>query len=291
MNMTVAIDHVILTRFNLPTPGPESIVRAKEGWLRNRVELFERHTVPTMRAQTVRDFTWIIYFDPESPTWLRDRLRPLVEEGLFTPIYRETATWEDVVTDSRDITGEIRDLLLTTNLDNDDAVAVDFVERLQRLARAGNGRRAIYLANGLVCVDDRAYLRRDPANAFCSVSEPWDGAVTAWRDWHILLHKHMPVVSIDGPPAWLQIVHGGNVSNRLRGRRVDPTMYQSLFAGQLDAMAVPKPRELLVDAVTLRPLREGRELVRTTGRKVVLRILGKGSLDTIKESIRRIAHR
>ena len=32
----------------------------------------------------------------------------------------------------------------------------------------------------------------------------------------------MPVVQLDGPPAWLQVVHGSNVSNRVRGRIVSP---------------------------------------------------------------------
>jgi hypothetical protein len=29
----VTIDHVLLTRFNLPSRGLESLIRAKDGWL------------------------------------------------------------------------------------------------------------------------------------------------------------------------------------------------------------------------------------------------------------------
>lgn len=65
--LRTSVSHVFVTRFNLPTPGPESLVRAQEGWLRNRWELFCRYTVPSMRAQTSCDYDWLIYFDPESP--------------------------------------------------------------------------------------------------------------------------------------------------------------------------------------------------------------------------------
>ncbi len=48
------VDHVFLTRFNLPSAGFESMVRAKQGWLQNRVELFERFCLPSLRPRPVR---------------------------------------------------------------------------------------------------------------------------------------------------------------------------------------------------------------------------------------------
>ncbi|MBY8850425.1 putative rhamnosyl transferase, partial [Saccharothrix sp. MB29] len=68
------MDHVVLTRFNLPSVGAESVVRAQEGWLTKRVGLFERYCLPSVAAQTSSDFRWLIYFDPESPQWLKDRI-------------------------------------------------------------------------------------------------------------------------------------------------------------------------------------------------------------------------
>ncbi|MFA4894844.1 MULTISPECIES: glycosyltransferase [Microbacterium] len=281
------IDHLVLTRFNLPTPGPESLVRAQEGWLQNRVILFERHTVATMRAQTVRNFTWMIYFDPESPQWLIERLAPLVDEGLFVAIYRERVDWQDVVLDARTVFEDRGELLLTTNLDNDDAVAIDFIERLQHAARRHPGH-AIYLRNGLILQGDAVYLRDDPENAFCSVSESWNAPVTAWRDWHNLLHHHLPVVSEDGPPAWLQIIHGQNVSNRVRGVRIDTAAHRGSFPGQLDEVAATQPGRIWMDRSVLRPLRDLRDHGRSFGKKMILRVGGKDSLDRVKSAVRRL---
>lgn len=126
-----SVDHVLLTRFNLPTPGVESLVRAKEGWLVERIALFERYTVPSVAAQSVTDRTWIVYFDPESPQWLLDRIQPHVDAGIFHRVLRTTVTPQDVVQDIREIVGQTADSLLTTNLDNDDGLGNEFLAAIQ----------------------------------------------------------------------------------------------------------------------------------------------------------------
>jgi GT2 family glycosyltransferase len=285
-NGSPTVDHVLLTRFNLPTPGPESLVRARDGWLRERVDLFERYTVPSVARQTVSDFRWIVYLDPQSPSWLVERLRPYVESGLFTPLYRESVTWTDVASDCRALTGALREVLLTTNLDNDDAVAEDFVARLQGLARR-HGHAAIYLASGLIAHGDDVYLRRDPRNAFCSVAESWASPGTAWNDWHTLLHRHYPAIVDGGAPAWLQVVHGGNVSNRVRGRQVNPAAYRALFGAPLGTAPSPARTTLRADRLYRAPLRVAREVVRSSAKRSLLAVLGKDGLDRLKDRISR----
>src|SRR6185312_13033255 len=112
--------------------------------------------------------------------------------------------------------------LLTANLDNDDALAATFVARL-RAVDTRSDHAAIFFENGLVRSGDRLYAYRDPMNAFRAVrdsraTEPR----TCWADWHTRLGKHMPVQVVGGQPAWLQVVHGQNVSNRVRGRLARP---------------------------------------------------------------------
>lgn len=279
----MAIDHVLLTRFNLPSRGRESVIRAQDGWLRERVELFLRYTVPSVAAQTAR-VRWIVYLDPASPAWLIDRLEPVVERGLFEPVYRETVSAAQIAHDARALTGGRGEILITTNLDNDDAIAVDFAARLQALAVPGR-RRALYLADGLIRRGDRVYRRRDRDNAFVSVAEPWDAPVTAWCDWHTLLHRHMPVVSAPGEPAWLQVVHTRNVSNRVRGRLDDPARHRARFPALLDDAPGVATWPLLADAWIARPARESREIVRQAGKRTVLALFGKTGLDAVKDRL------
>ena len=279
--MSGSVDHVLLTRFNLPSIGVESLIRAREGWLRDRVELFERYCLPSVRGQTNQQFHWLVYLDPESPTWLKDRIAELSADGTFTPMFRASVSRQDLVSDLRSVSGAHRDGLLTTNLDNDDALANDFVERLQRADPSG-GATAIYLVDGLIKHGTRVFRRTDRRNAFCSVREHWDAPVTCWADWHNLLGEHMAVLEVDGEPAWLQVIHDFNVSNRVRGRRVAAERYRQGFSGMLDEVVAPGPLEVIADVVVARPRRYLREFGRAALKQVVMTTVGKEGLDRLK---------
>ncbi|WP_261164890.1 putative rhamnosyl transferase [Microbacterium sp. Marseille-Q6965] len=281
----MSVDHVLLTRFNLPSAGREGVIRAQEGWLRERVELFLRYTVPTVAAQTA-PVSWVVYFDPASPEWLRARLAPLVEAGAFVPVYAEAVTSAQVADDARRASGGRGRMLLTTNLDNDDAIAIDFAERLQRLVVPGE-RRALYLGNGLIRQGPRVYLRRDRHNAFVSVAEGWHAPRTAWCDWHTLVPRHMPTVSTGGAPGWIQVVHARNVSNRVRGRLADPARHRALFPGMLDDLDAARRADVLADALVRRPLRESRELARGAVKGAVMAAVGRDGLDRLKDRVLR----
>jgi len=276
------VDHVILTRFNLPTPGVESLVRAREGWLRDRVELFERFCVPSVLAQSVRDFHWIIYFDPESPQWLLDRIEQHRASGTFVPIFRESVDRATLLADLREVTGAASSALLTTNLDNDDGIAADFVERLQNAAPKAP-RSAVYLTHGLIRSGQSLFARVDRNNAFCSVRETWEAPVTCWADWHNRLHKQMPVTEIGGSAAWLQVVHGTNVSNRVHGRLTSPAGQEALFSGLLDDLPDVDPAALRRDRFVTAPLRRARDLARITVKTPARALLGKRGFDRAKK--------
>ncbi|RKT68868.1 putative rhamnosyltransferase [Saccharothrix variisporea] len=273
------MDHVVLTRFNLPSVGAESVVRAREGWLTERVGLFERYCLPSVRAQTSADFRWIIYFDPESPEWLKDRIR---EHGdTYTPIFREQVSREELLEDIAKLFPTRGDALLTTNLDNDDGLATDFVARLQAV-RTTAPRTALYLANGLVKSPTGLYAHRDPDNAFASVLESWDAPITCWADWHNRLHRHAEVRSLGGAPGWLQVVHGGNVSNRTRGRLVSPTPHRPLFGDALDDVPEPDRRVLARDRFVGHPLRVARDGARYLAKTAAMRLLGPDGFEKAK---------
>lgn len=284
-----ALSHVFLTRFNLPTQGAESLVRAREGWLRDRWELFNRFTVPSMEQQTVRNFGWLIYFDSASPGWLLDGIAQHQERGLFRPLFRESVDTPELLADLRDLVGEqVGGDLLTTNIDNDDGLAADFVARVQAAPVSGP-TTAIYLSTGLIRSQAGVYLRRDRRNAFCSVRSSWDEPVTCWQDWHNRLGRHMPVVEIAGAPGWLQVIHGANVSNRVRGRLITPAGLRSRFPGLLDDIPTPGPGDLLADGLVRYPLRVSRDAVRMGTRRALVRVLGKDGLNVLKDRLARLS--
>ena len=275
------VDHVLLTRFNLPSQGVENLIRAREGWLRERVALFERYCLPSVEQQRGDRPAWIVYVDPESPAWLLGRMEAWRTDGVLTPVLRESVSREELVSDLRGVVPDPGDVLVTTNLDNDDGLALDFSARVREVT-TGHERSAVYLTHGLIASPDGLYRRTDRHNAFCSVREPWVEPVTAWATYHNELPRMMPAVLLGGPPGWLQVVHGANVSNRVRGRLVSPRGHRHLFAADALADVEPSRADVTRDLVVRYPVRTLRDGIRSGLRAGALRVLGKERYGKVK---------
>ena len=285
MSTPASLKHVVLTRFNLPSRGTEQLIRNRDGWLRERVGLFERYCLPSVLGQTERHFSWIIYFDDASPQWLKEWAGSKAAAGAFIPIYRPEVPRSALLADlaQTGIAGET--FLLTTNLDNDDGLALNFVEMVQAAAASINERTAIYLTRGLIRGPAGLYIRQDRDNAFCSVVEPMQAPVTCWTDWHNRLSQTMPTRRIAGSPAWLQVVHGSNVSNRTRGRLISPEPYRHLFADALGDVQTQRRAAILRDRVIDVPVRALRDASRGGVKRVALGVLGKSGFDRTRNAV------
>ncbi len=287
------VDHVLLTRFNLPSVGAESYIRAAEGWLRERVELFERFCLPSVQNQTMTDrLAWLVYLDPESPAWLKARVSEWAGRSPMTPIYRAEVPRQALVADLRRVSGGDGRMLVTTNLDNDDGLAADFSARVRVAVGTGldTGPSAVYVDRGLILGNARTYLRRDTVNAFCSVAESWDDPVTCWSAWHNELGRLMPEIHVDGPPGWLQVIHGRNVSNRVRGRLTSPAVHSDRFPGLIDDLDDPSAWTRLQELL-LEPARQVREVMRRAVKRVLLAMGGPAALERVHALRNGLRHR
>lgn len=280
MGTGVQRDHVFLTRFNMPSEGVENHIRQNPQWLKDRVRLFETYCLPSMRAQTLPDYRWIVYFDAQSPTWLRDRIDAWSILVPMHPVFRVTVSRQERLADILEAVRQPADYLLTTNLDNDDGLALDFVERLARF-EAQETRTVLYFGRGLIQANDRLYLREDRTNAFCSVLESWSNPVTCWVAPHNQLQQLMPEVVLDGPPAWMQTIHGNNVSNRVHGRLVAPAPYLNTFAG-LDKLPAIGRHDLVLDLCLGVPQRAAVSSARHAVKWLALHLGGKSTSDKLK---------
>lgn len=257
-------EHIILTRFNLPTPGREAAIRARPGWLARRFDLFESICLPSVVSQIEQDFLWIIYFDVATPQAFRDRIDRLRRRYPFIPFFTgmfEDTGWSRSLRNVLHDAGRSPKWILTTRLDSDDALSRDYTQRVQQVARRSRTPKALNITRGCIRTQNNAYEVTHPSNAFFSLLEPYDGPVrTAAAIQHMNLHGHLPVTQIDGPPGWLQVVHGDNVSNKIRGRRAHPgTFRDAFFEGALAGVPPPSRLSLLTENTLLTPLRRCRD--------------------------------
>jgi Putative rhamnosyl transferase len=246
--------HLILTRFNVRwIIGPHDTA-----WLAHRFELFDRFCHPSVRAQTSHDFRWLVFFDEDTPEPFRSRIDEYARWPVFTPVLigrPSTEVYDAAI--AAHLGGA--DHLVTTRLDNDDAIGRDFVARVQAAARPGT-REFLNLPVGYVWHRGRLYRHEHPSNAFISLSEPAAGFRSVWSTQHEDAGKVAPVHQVAGGPAWLQVIHEHNVSNRVRGRRVPAARVADEFAGDLGAEAAHEtPADYWVDRRLRHPARVARD--------------------------------
>lgn len=256
------VTHVILTRFNLATPGRESSIRNQPGWLEDRFDLFERYCMPSVAGQTEQQFTWLVFFDDETPAAFRQRIERCQEVFPFKAIFTGLFQADGWIRGVRKTVGERPGWLLTTRLDNDDALAVDYCERLRAAATARPERRAFNFTNGFVLSGGRVYAHQHPSNAFASYLEAFDAEARTIcaTVQHMDLRGFVDVVQIDGPGAWLQVIHQRNVSNKVRGYRVSRAALTCRFPPGILAELCEDDYRLYLDNAALWPARRARDL-------------------------------
>lgn len=224
MNRTA---HFLLTRFNVPMvldvapkdqPGDRGI---STEWLTHRFDLFEQFCLSSVSRQQDAEFRWLIYFDERTPEAFRERA--LAAARHFPALEPRFVRNFDLAA----VAGELRERmpsgcnrLITTRLDNDDAIRGDFMASVQRAAQ-GETSAVINFPVGYSHHDGRLYLDRQRSNPFTSLVESPATARTIFAIDHRYLGEVAPVRQHHIGPAWMQVIHGRNLCNQARGIRVD----------------------------------------------------------------------
>jgi hypothetical protein len=227
-----AVDHFILTRFNVRSFYHDH--EPTDAWLADRLELFRQYCLPSVAAQTDRRFRWLVFLDSKSPAWFRTEIEKSAAD-VFEPVYVDGAFDADSV--STIVAGFVSaPTVVTSRLDNDDAIAKDFVEVVRNACR-GQDFEFVNLVNGAQLAERRVYLRPYTKNPFSSLVERPEGRAprTVFMEHHYLIDKHGPIRNVrTDHPMWLQVIHGGNVLNEVVGLRVNGHKVSPQFGCVLD---------------------------------------------------------
>ena len=120
-------------------------------------------------VQSNQDFRWLVLFDIHTPANFRIRIQEYSRWPNFAPVYLEKYNLERVRERILSMI-KIPGYLITTRLDNDDALCRNFVEIVQSNF-FGQDFEFLNLQHGYVWHRNRIYLRRLPSNPFISLVE------------------------------------------------------------------------------------------------------------------------
>ncbi|WP_161799596.1 glycosyltransferase [Pseudarthrobacter siccitolerans] len=224
--------HLVLTRFNVRNFYHKS--EPSDYWLRQRMALFRRYCLPSFAGQSVNTFTWLVFFDAETPDWLRKEVE-VASQGVFNAVYVPGEFTKTFLSDT--VAHHCSTpFVITTRVDNDDAVAFDFVEQIQ--ASFDNQELLfVNLVNGAQYSNGKTYLRPYTRNPFSSLIEniTHQPPLTVFAEHHYKIDECAPVLNIrTSHPMWLQVVHGGNVLNEIVGLRVPGSQVNRYFPCAVD---------------------------------------------------------
>lgn len=223
------VAHVVVTRFAVRLLKADGCVfrdaTADPAWVARRVELFERYAVPSMRAQTFPDWTWLVY--------VHEGFDPAIAARLEALDARIRVSRDPITPMPPGFTG----ILATTRLDSDDG----YHERAMRVVHeyalrfaAGAARTQLLgLRRGYWMDHDRAEAYAHRGGAFLTLFErtpPYVGVYVKSCDDIMRFHKELTIRD----PLWLRVVHGGNVTNRY-----DPTGKETFRAARLRDRGFP----------------------------------------------------
>jgi hypothetical protein len=144
--------HYILTRFSVLFEGfgftkdNKNLFSAKR--LNTRFQIFETFTLPSMLNQTSQNFEWIIFIDKKLPPKYLKRLKELTKkENIHLIVFVQGELNINKLQFIEDKLEKINDkYVITTRLDDDDCLAKDFVERIQKDANKFKNEDFMFLS-------------------------------------------------------------------------------------------------------------------------------------------------
>lgn len=220
-----SLQHFILTRFNLLLWNKDKEgepVRSRE-WLRHRFDLFEKYCLPSIVAQSCKDFVWIVLFDSTTPDIYKNKIELYqLDCPQLVPVYVEPQNGRYFVEIfRREVIKRLSfKRVITSYLDNDDAFSARFVEDLQqRVVTLADGTFVNY-TDGYQFYTDYNYIMQIhyPRNHFVSVVENGNSSSVKTiygygSHYYIDKIKGVRIEFVKDMPMWCEVIHEKNMGN------------------------------------------------------------------------------
>lgn len=217
--------HFLITRFNLrvdtwnETKSGNKVL-TKE-WLTERFQLFETYCLPSVLNQVNKNFTWLIFFDIETPYEYKLKIHDLFKAHKFIKYYFIGGNDALVSSSVQEIKNTLEksepvSFIITTRMDNDDMLNKYFIETIQRLFRP-IPQTIIDLKRGfqLTAKNKKTVVRNyfAHANHFISLIELTSDFNTIFCKKHGDWGSHPRIIAETELPLWVEVIHKNNKGN------------------------------------------------------------------------------
>lgn len=214
-------EQALLTRFNVQlTTGSD--VGVSNAWLEPRIELFASVCAPSVAAQSGGACPWFVVVDARTPVPALDRIQRACA-GTDARVLPLAGVYSDLLLREA-LAGHLsraRPHLVTSRLDNDDALAADYLDTVLEQARPVE-QEVLVATRGYQLAGSRAYAVTDPCSPFLTMVERTrPQPVTVFCAPHHEVHRAFATRPLTGGRLWVQSIHGDNIANIVTGARVD----------------------------------------------------------------------
>ena len=214
-----AMKHVLITRFALrwPEGHPRRKWEQRPGWVQYRMELFRKYCLPSVQAQTFKDFDWWFLVNFNFPGFMNKTTNELNRYGTCKFM---TESWSEEQPGVGAAFSEYYkdEWVCSTRIDSDDIMRNDFMERVHALATEEDAW--IGFRNGYMMKDDRIAAKKFLCNPFMSHVEYASPFKSVFHLSHKRVYRDGGLFKkIDDVPGWIQVDHSDNVKN-LVGRKI-----------------------------------------------------------------------
>jgi hypothetical protein len=228
--------HYIITQFNL-RDFPKSINNDFENWVkwtRDRIMLFKDYCLPSVINQSCKAFSWLLYFDSETPEEFKEFLNSLSSYSFISVCYCKGVEDfnKNYIEEVKKRTRASVKWVITSRIDNDDCLHSDAIKTIQKNF-VEKDKYLISLASGyLLNLSDRTLSHYYyPMSPFISLIELNNNEIkgvfekghTKWDSLRLFVFKEIWLDCFNKKarksrfilkrPLWIQTVHGKNVSN------------------------------------------------------------------------------
>lgn len=208
------MQHFLCTKFALPfrkNSPHRTILDDRPNWLEERFELFEKYTLPSIQAQTEKNFRWLLMCNRNHPQMNDAAMSRLASYAPDAEVLWVDNTnfeqWTEFASALRLLVDD--EWVITTRLDSDDIVSRHFIQRIREGAREKECSLGFKL--GYMLEGDVLYPRRYLKGPFTSWVERTENLKTVWHREHLHFRRNKDVGQ--KKYNWIQVVHGGNLLN------------------------------------------------------------------------------